>query len=280
MTRPTSVLVACTALLGACLGPHSVVEDHNEDPNAHADAPLPDEAVTEDELATALQTVQQSTDASALTTGTLDVARLPDEVVLQGELATALANDAVGVTRLPLEVVLEDELATDLAALANSAVDVERLPSQVVLQNELTAALQDIESGAALASRTASTQVPRANASIAIDSTTAVELLSLTFDPGAVTSAAFNVHAYAERSGATSGRYEFFLTLDDCTGSSVGGTLWRPPVTSTTFTADAVSFTGHVADLRGSTTVVLCGRKFDSNAPTATVFHRGLVANW
>lgn len=125
----------------------------------------------------------------------------------------------------------------------------------------------------------AANQVPNFASSVAISSTTAVELLSLAL-PGSTSGAAtIAAHAYVEKDATTTGRYEFSLRVGTCAGTIIGLTMWRP-LTGSGFHAESIALTGAVSTATSATTVVFCGRQFDSPIPPGTAYARGIVANW
>ena len=128
--------------------------------------------------------------------------------------------------------------------------------------------------------RVAGTQQTSASPSVAITATSHVSLRALTVPAHASGVTAFVAHVYLERAGGTTGRYELEIRRSNCFGTIVGGTLWRPPITTSSFVADAVTLTGFDSGITVTTTYHLCARKFDGSAPTATAYHRGLIAHF
>lgn len=241
-------LSLASLLLTACVPVSAISEadleealtEHNADPEAHGGA----------------TTGEPTTDASALTSGTLDPARLPSEVVVESELTAALSGISA---------------TTDASDLTSGTLDPARLPSEVALAAELTAAARG---------GTAGVQVTSFAGSVAIDSTTTVELLSLDVTTATVTNVVVTAHAYLERSGATTGRYDLSLRLTSCSGTLIGETFWRPSTSSDSYVADAVTLTGFAPSVNGAVTIKFCGSKYDGGAPTATAGFRGMIAHW
>ncbi len=123
------------------------------------------------------------------------------------------------------------------------------------------------------------TQVTGFSSPLTIAATTNLQLASITV-PGAPTGTViFSAHAYLEKSGTTTGRYELSIRSGSCAGTIVGFMFWRPGTTTESFHGETLSFTG-MGNAVSSTTFVLCGRKFDSGAPDASVNPRGLNASW
>ena len=122
-------------------------------------------------------------------------------------------------------------------------------------------------------------QVTGFSQTTAISSTTDVVLMSITV-PGAPSGdVILHAHAYGEKSATSSGRYEFKIAAGSCSGARLGEAMWRP-TTGTGLDADTMNLTGFSTSITGSTTIVLCARKFDPTAPDLTVYNRGLVAAW
>lgn len=209
-------------------------------------------------------------DARDITTGTLAVSRLPDDVVLEDEIdpttdAGDLTQGTLAVARLPDEVVLEDELADVLSDVAN-------LPPEVVVASELPTPKP---------SGVAGDQVTDFGSLVTLDSTTYEQIGSVVIDGGADVDVAFQAHAYVEKPADETGRFEFAIREGSCSGTLVGATFWRPPIAASGgYSADVISFTGFAEDVPDGTTYVFCPAKFDSLAPDAWTGHRGLIATW
>ena len=117
--------------------------------------------------------------------------------------------------------------------------------------------------------------------SATLNSTSFVGAASLGVDGAAPYAVRLTAHAYLEGSGFDpNSRYEIGICRGSASGPMVGRTLWRPlrQTTDTHFIGDTIALTGYDRDLSGPTTYVLCARKFDSGAPTVTVYDDGLVA--
>jgi len=250
--------------LAACGGSTQDIDASDIATGTLAVARLPDEVVLEDEV----QATEPTTDAGDLTQGTLDPARLPDEVVTDSDLAD--------VGNLPPTLVTFDDL-DDPDNLPSNLVtfddldDAGNLPAEVVLQSELPTPE---------AHGVAGSVVTGTSGSVALTST-AEELLRVTIDSGAVVDVAFTAHVYVEKLATETGRYMFDIRIGSCVGSVVGASLWRPPVSAGVgYAADAITITGFGAALDDDTDVVFCGRKFDAGAADASAYYRGLVAHW
>jgi hypothetical protein len=126
----------------------------------------------------------------------------------------------------------------------------------------------------------AGSQITGFSGSVNITGTTAVQLHSLSIPGSSAGVATVTAHAYVEKDATTTGRYEFTLRTGTCSGPIVGVAWWRPLTAVAGFNAETVALTGTVTGANAATTIVLCGAKFDSDAPTATVYLRGLIAHW
>lgn len=114
-----------------------------------------------------------------------------------------------------------------------------------------------------------------------LDSTSFVGAASLAVDGAAPYAVRLTAHAYLEGNGFDpNSRYEIGICRGSASGPMVGRAFWRPlrQTTDASYIGDTIALTGYDRDLSGPTTYVLCARKFDSGAPTVTVFDDGLVA--
>lgn len=209
-------------------------------------------------------------DAGDITTGTLAVSRLPDDVVLEDEIdpttdAGDLTQGTLAVARLPDEVVLEDELTDALSDVAN-------LPPEVVVASELPTPKP---------SGVAGDQVTGFGSLVTIDSTTEQVMASVVIDGGADVDVAFQAHIYIEKAATDIGRFELAIRESTCSGTVVGYTFWRPPAAgSGSYSGGTLSLTGFAEDVPDGTTYVLCAAKFDGAAPNVVAGPRGLIATW
>lgn len=157
---------------------------------------------------------------------------------------------------------------SDASQLTSGVLDMARLPLDV-------AVLSDLPDHGVVGN-----QVTNHASGANLDSTSDAELIATTPTHVYDTDVVVQAHVYLERSGATTGRYELTLRVDDCAGTVIGSTLWRPPESPTTWVADVLSLTGVATALPVGSDVVLCGRKFDVGAPTAYTYSRGIIATW
>lgn len=203
-----------------------------------------------------------TTSASDLTEGTLAVERLPEDVVLSSELPAA------GVTPQQLEDAIDDAVEDlDASEITEGTLPVSVLPPEVILE------------GDARMGGVAGATVPDYDSNIALDSSTNKELLRLTAGPSTA-GVALSATVQLEKIGATTGRYELTLRKGDCNGADIALAIWRPGTVAETYYADPVSLVGFAAAEATPVDYVLCGRKFDAGAPTATAGPRGLIAHW
>jgi hypothetical protein len=147
--------------------------------------------------------------------------------------------------------------------------------SSTEMNTKLNALKNAVNSG-----RVAGTQQTDFVTATNLDTTTNVQLMSLALPGSASGNAILVAHAYVEKASGTTGRYELTIHSNDCAGTILGLTLWRPGSSADSFVADAITLTGAISSATGATTIVLCGRKFDSTAPTGTVYARGLNGAW
>lgn len=255
-------------------------------------ARLPNEAVTEAELAAALDALpgtSPTTDADDLTTGTLDPARLPPDVVTEAELTAALdglpgpTTDAGDLTagtldpaRLPADAVTEAELTaalnalpgptTDAGDLTAGTLDPERLPDGVVFEGDHGAF---------------GTQVVGFDDPLALDSNASIELLAIEIETARATGVVVNAHAILEKPANDQGRYLLEIRPGTCQQTAIATGLWRAAESATSpFQATTIAVTGFIPSVNGVRRIALCARKLTSGEPDATVYARGLTATW
>jgi hypothetical protein len=203
-----------------------------------------------------------TTNASDLTEGTLAVERLPEDVVLTSELPAA------GVTPQQLEDAIDDAVQDlDASVITEGTLPVSVLPPEVILE------------GDARMGGVAGVTVPDYDSNISLDGTTNKELLRLTAGPTTV-GMALSASVQLEKAGSTTGRYEVTIREGDCSGAVVAMGIWRPGTIEEAYNAEPVPLVGFAAAEPTPVDYVLCGRKFDATAPTATAGPRGLIAHW
>lgn len=202
-----------------------------------------------------------TTDAGDLTSGTLAVERLPEEVVLSSELSSG-----GGVSQDDVDDAIDNALDDVNEEMDDIHDAVQTVGGRV----------DDVE---ARLGGVAGVTVPDFDSNISLDSTTSRMLAEIVIGP-APQGAVLSSNVSLEKSGASTGRYELTIREGTCSGTIAAKTLWRPGTVSESYNSDVVALNAFVASVPTATTFVLCGRKFDDTAPTANAGPRSLVAHW
>lgn len=115
------------------------------------------------------------------------------------------------------------------------------------------------------------------NSNIAINSSTAIEVLSIDVEPVSEVEVVLNAHVNMEKPTSGEGRYEVTIRRGDCGGTIVGTGWWRGSHLDNTFEAETVPVTA-VDTVDSDTTYKLCIAK--NSGVDASASMRGLTAVW
>ena len=127
----------------------------------------------------------------------------------------------------------------------------------------------------------ASEQVTTAAAAtnVTVDSTTGIEVASISVTPKAEANVTLDAHVQLEVDTAVEGRFVVEIARDTCDGEVVGAGGWRGEQDEGAFPNDTISVTGFDV-VTEDTTYVLCVSKGAPGSADGTAIRRGLVANW
>jgi hypothetical protein len=115
--------------------------------------------------------------------------------------------------------------------------------------------------------------------SITLNSTTNVEIASITIEDTDSLNVLFSANVVGEINGNGTGRYEFTIRRGSITGNIVGRGWWRPG-SSGGLQAATINFNGIDKNVTGPVTYYLVGRKFDGGAMDILIFMYGFNATW
>jgi hypothetical protein len=116
---------------------------------------------------------------------------------------------------------------------------------------------------------------------LTVDSTTGVELASITVTPKAEANVVLNAHASLSKSTSAEGRYDIEIRSASCEGELISDIRWRGNMnTEASFQVLPVSLTGSGV-VSADTTYVLCAAWGEGGPhPDLTVYQRSLTATW
>jgi len=123
----------------------------------------------------------------------------------------------------------------------------------------------------------AGTQVTEVGDTVAIDSTTGVEVLSVVVSPKDAVNVTLNAHVVIAANGPRSGSYE--IHRESCSGDLISRSTWVVPDQGLIIDLDAFAITGSDV-VEAETTYVLCVDKEAAGDPPAAAAQRGLTASW